>query len=167
MSYRRETFISRASTYLSLSHDDLKILNMEKGIFNTVVDFCKINKTPLKWSNPEFTKKYSTIARRILANLSYTPNSTSFKTSIINGDIEPYKVATFTRDQFNPELWDNLKKISIEKSTIKEDIVEEGMFKCNKCKSNKTTYYQMQTRSADEPMTTYVTCMNCKARWKC
>ena len=43
----------------------------------------------------------------------------------------------------------------------------EGMFKCGKCKSRKTTYYQMQTRSADEPMTTFVTCTNCNNRWKC
>ncbi|BAT22697.1 putative transcription elongation factor SII [Yellowstone lake phycodnavirus 3] len=63
-----------------------------------------------------------------------------------------------------------------------------GLFKCGKCKSVKTTYYQMQTRSADEPMvrftlsyilamalltflslsqTTYVTCKGCGNRWKC
>jgi transcription elongation factor S-II len=46
-----------------------------------------------------------------------------------------------------------------------EDYV--GQFKCGKCKSVKTTYYQMQTRSADEPMTTFVTCMGCGNRWKC
>lgn len=39
-------------------------------------------------------------------------------------------------------------------------------FKCGKCKQRKTQYYQMQTRSADEPMTTFVTCTNCGNRWK-
>ena len=42
----------------------------------------------------------------------------------------------------------------------------EGVFKCGRCKSKKTTYYQMQTRSADEPMTTFVTCLECEKRWK-
>jgi len=42
----------------------------------------------------------------------------------------------------------------------------EGTFKCGKCKSMKTTYHQMQTRSADEPMTTYVLCSSCGNRWK-
>jgi len=28
----------------------------------------------------------------------------------------------------------------------------EGLLKCGKCRSLKTTYYQLQTRSADEPM---------------
>ena len=44
---------------------------------------------------------------------------------------------------------------------------QEGFFTCNRCKSKKTTYYQLQTRSADEPMTTYVTCVNCGKNWKC
>ncbi|KDP21634.1 hypothetical protein JCGZ_03305 [Jatropha curcas] len=39
-------------------------------------------------------------------------------------------------------------------------------FKCGRCGQRKTTYHQMQTRSADEPMTTYVTCVNCNNHWK-
>ena len=41
------------------------------------------------------------------------------------------------------------------------------MFVCRRCKSNKCSYYQLQTRSADEPMTTFVTCVSCGNRWKC
>lgn len=29
-----------------------------------------------------------------------------------------------------------------------------GQFPCGKCKSGNTTYFQLQTRSSDEPMTT-------------
>jgi transcription elongation factor S-II len=43
---------------------------------------------------------------------------------------------------------------------------ETDMFKCGKCQKRRTTYFQMQTRSADEPMTTFVTCINCDNRWK-
>ncbi|KAJ2890227.1 transcription elongation factor TFIIS, partial [Coemansia aciculifera] len=39
-------------------------------------------------------------------------------------------------------------------------------FRCGRCKSRKCTYYQMQTRSADEPMTTFVSCTNCGNNWK-
>ncbi|KAJ3057502.1 Transcription elongation factor A protein 1 [Rhizophlyctis rosea] len=40
------------------------------------------------------------------------------------------------------------------------------MFLCGRCKQRKCTYFQMQTRSADEPMTTFVTCTYCGHKWK-
>ncbi|CAD6566954.1 MAG: RNA polymerase II elongation factor [Cyphobasidiales sp. Tagirdzhanova-0007] len=43
---------------------------------------------------------------------------------------------------------------------------ETDMFECGKCKKRRTTYYQMQTRSADEPMTTFVSCLNCGNNWR-
>jgi DNA-directed RNA polymerase subunit M/transcription elongation factor TFIIS len=58
------------------------------------------------------------------------------------------------------------KDMAMEMARTREEDYS-GLFKCGKCKSVKTTYYQMQTRSADEPMTTFVTCKNCRNRWKC
>ena len=72
-----------------------------------------------------------------------------------------------SREELNPEIWESLKEKSLKQSIIKQEVTDDGMFKCNKCKSMKTVYYQMQTRSADEPMTTYVTCTNCGSKWKC
>ena len=39
-------------------------------------------------------------------------------------------------------------------------------YQCGRCHKRLCTYYQLQTRSADEPMTTFVTCLNCGKRWK-
>lgn len=43
--------------------------------------------------------------------------------------------------------------------------VEEGALQCHQCKSRRVFYYQRQLRSADEPMHTFATCCQCKARW--
>ena len=40
------------------------------------------------------------------------------------------------------------------------------MFTCRKCKSKRCTYYELQTRSADEPATIFVTCLDCGKNWK-
>lgn len=58
---------------------------------------------------------------------------------------------------------DNLLKVR----SAKGNAAETDMFQCGRCKERRCTYTQMQTRSADEPMTTYVTCVNCGNRWKC
>lgn len=38
---------------------------------------------------------------------------------------------------------------------------------CGKCKQSKVAYSQAQTRSADEPLTTFCECTMCGHRWKC
>jgi len=64
--------------------------------------------------------------------------------------------------------WDtaNEKKIN-EMCGIKGDLLKASLFTCGRCKSVKTTSTQKQTRSADEPMTVFVLCLNCNNRWKC
>lgn len=57
---------------------------------------------------------------------------------------------------------ENLKNTKAAQDTS----AETDQFKCGRCKQRKCKYYQLQTRSADEPMTTFVTCINCNNRWK-
>jgi transcription elongation factor S-II len=35
------------------------------------------------------------------------------------------------------------------------------MFTCRKCKSKRSSYVELQTRSADEPATIFITCLDC------
>lgn len=44
----------------------------------------------------------------------------------------------------------------------------EGMLTCPKCKKKNTNFYLKQTRSADEPMTTFANCLTdtCLYRWR-
>lgn len=69
-----------------------------------------------------------------------------------------------------PEHWSNLKekqKATDEFLYLKkpESITDE--YKCSKCKRRECTYYELQTRSSDEPMTTFVRCTHCGAQWRC
>ena len=44
--------------------------------------------------------------------------------------------------------------------------VGPGFHKCGACGSQNTSFHQKQTRSADEPMTSFIRCKDCKHRWK-
>ena len=69
-----------------------------------------------------------------------------------------------------PNKWNeliNLKKIRDENKYTPKIEASTDNFTCYRCKSKKCSYYELQTRSADEPMTTFVTCLDCGCRWKC
>ena len=87
-----------------------------------------------------------------------------------NREIKIHEIAFLTHQDMYPERWNKLleaKKIRDEYKYAPKIEASTDNFTCWKCKSKACTYYQLQTRSADEPMTTFVTCINCGQRWKC
>ena len=79
-------------------------------------------------------------------------------------------IAFLTHMELLPERWNEKlkeKELRIENKFFPKIEASTDNFTCGKCKSTACTYYQLQTRSADEPMTTFVTCTNCGKRWKC
>lgn len=140
-------------------------LNLEKGIFNYTLkeaDRCKIVK---KWDNKFFVEIYLNHLRSILINLT-----DKWIDEINNGTIQAHKLAFMNHQELNHERWAEMieTKAKRDKNKFETNIAAAtDTFTCRKCKNNQCTYYQMQTRSADEPMTTYIFCLTCGNRWKC
>ena len=141
-------------------------VNMEKGIYNYAVKEASTKKVVKKWDNPHFVQIYVDRVRSIYFNL----NNELLLQQLADGTIKPHVVAFMTHQELRPEKWEKLIQEKIQRDKYKYETNIEAAtdtFKCRKCQSNKCTYYQMQTRSADEPMTTFVTCIDCGNRWKC
>jgi transcription elongation factor S-II len=167
MHHKRQYCIDKFSTIFNLNKNNSLILNLEKGIFNETIKYCKEKLIELKWSNINFNKKYSQLARKVLANITYTPNAKDVKQKILENIWPAETIAGKTHQELYPEYYNDLNlKIMAKYININPEQEHDGFFKCAKCKSKKTTYTQAQTRSADEPMTTFVTCLNCENRWK-
>jgi len=128
--------------------------------------------------NKEFPtggKDYMNKARSVLFNLN-DPKNKDFKSQLLLGFIAPEEVPKLSADQmasYSMQVERNkMRKESMEEIQTDWDLKHgygnvSGMFTCGKCKSNRTVYNQAQTRCADEPMTTFVTCVACGNRWKC
>ncbi|KAI5190178.1 transcription elongation factor S-II [Nematocida sp. AWRm77] len=113
--------------------------------------------------------EYSKLFRQKYLNLKEESNRW-LCTSVYSGVIDTLQfVAMSSTDMKSQQLRDleeQILKRSILDSTIAKQEAETDIFFCTKCKQRKCTYRQLQTRSADEPMTTYVHCVVCNNNWK-
>jgi transcription elongation factor S-II len=139
--------------------------NLEKGIHNWALKEATNKKVVKKWDNPFFVQIYLDHLRSIYVNLK----NNNLVDMVSSGEIKAHEIAFMTHQEMSPEKWEELLKAkSISDKNKFEQNLEAATdtFKCRKCHSKKCTYYQMQTRSADEPMTIFVTCIDCGNRWK-
>jgi len=146
--------------------NDKNSKNLEKGIFNYTLKESEHRRIIKKWDNPLFVQIYLDHLRSIFNNLK---DNSSILEQINVGSIKPHTVAFMTHQEMRPDRWATLiaNKIIKDKNKFETNIeAATDTFKCRKCKSNKCTYYQVQIRSADEPMTTFITCLDCGNRWK-
>ena len=146
-------------------------LKIEKGIYNYVIQKSREKSIKRYWSNNQFKDFYLTKVRSIYSNIkkdSYIKNL-SFLERIITGDIDPEKICYLNVYDIFPENWKEILDLKMKRDKIKYDLKPEAMtdvFKCRKCGSRSCSYYEIQTRSADEPMTQFINCLDCGNRWR-
>lgn len=115
-------------------------------------------------------KQFVTIYVDKFRMLYFCLKKKDIQTKLKNKELNYLDLAYKTNEELYKETWAKLiedKKIRMEQKYFPKVEANTDSFQCNKCKNNKCSYYQAQTRSADEPMTTFVTCLTCGARWKC
>ena len=142
-------------------------LNLEKGVFNYAIQEADKKEIVKKWDNVYFTQFYVDKMRSVIINLE---KNEDLRKIVLEKLIKAHELAFMTHQQMNPKKWQKMlddKKIRDENKYAPKIEASTDNYTCRKCKSKKCSYYQMQTRSADEPMTTFVSCISCGSRWKC
>jgi DNA-directed RNA polymerase subunit M/transcription elongation factor TFIIS len=146
-------------------------LDLELGIFNATIEIARLHQCWRRWENPEFKTHYEVIARRTITNLdpsSYVKNTELLK-SLLTKSMLPHEIPFLPFTELFPEKW----KSMIDHQAKQEQRALEGdkdmasnMFKCRACGKRQCTYYELQTRSADEPMTIFIRCIPCGKQWR-
>ena len=144
--------------------------NIEKGAFNFTITKSKERKQNCTWENVIFKEIYMNKIRKICANLSnsYVNNNSIIK-KLVNNEFQPHKLAFMSPQDLYPEHWEKIIADKEKKDSMMCEIdfgQATTQFRCPRCKNNETTYYTLQTRSADESETIFITCLNCGKRWR-
>ena len=148
-----------------------KYSNIEKGIYDYTIKKSKEKNMEINWKNKKFTNIYISKFKTIYFNLNpkLSIKNNYFLKNLKNNNINEYNLAFMNHQELFPEKWEELinKKKKREKSATSIDVsLATDEFKCFKCFERVCTYYQQQTRSADEPMTIFINCLKCGNRWK-
>lgn len=151
--------------------DDATLHDLEAGVYNWAIKFADKERIPKTWKNQKFVTIYNSKARSVFANLdpnSYVGN-TRCLTRLKDEEFLPCEVAFLTRDTLFPDRW----KEALDKKMKKDEHVYEerpqamtNQFRCGKCKKRECAFQELQLRSCDEPMTLFITCLNCGNRWR-
>ncbi|XP_064408275.1 transcription elongation factor A protein 3 [Latimeria chalumnae] len=114
--------------------------------------------------------KYKNRVRSRISNLK-DPKNPSLRKSVLSGAISLSDIAKMTAEEMASDELKELRNILTQEAIREHQMSKTGgtatdLFQCGKCKKKNCTYTQVQTRSADEPMTTFVLCNECGNRWK-
>lgn len=158
----RNASISALYTALAIEQDD-----PASRISRVATD---IELEVFKSENLNVSDSYRNRLRTLTMNLRNRKNP-ELRERVVGGAIAAKAFITMTPSEMAPDALkqeiEKLKKQNLfdaQGATEKRAVTDR--FTCGKCKHKKVSYYQMQTRSADEPLTTFCTCENCGNRWK-
>jgi DNA-directed RNA polymerase subunit M/transcription elongation factor TFIIS len=147
------------------------IESLERAIFESSYQFAQKQYIARNWKAVSFCEVYRQLVRSVVSNIhpkSPVQNARLLK-RIEEGEFTLSAIPFMTAYDMFPEKWFALK----DKLLQREQKILEGnksratdQFKCRRCQKRECTYYELQTRSADEPMTIFITCLNCGKEWR-
>ncbi|KAI9850234.1 MAG: RNA polymerase II elongation factor [Thelocarpon superellum] len=119
---------------------------------------------------PETESAYKNKMRALFQNLKNKSNS-ELRERVISGEISAERLVVMTHDELK-SAERRAEDQRLQEANMKDAMVPKAersistAFVCGKCGQKKVSYSQAQTRSADEPMTTFCECQICGNRWK-
>ena len=168
--YRKQVYAVLKKLFTSKLTDE-QICTLESCIYNGAIHESKQRNIIRVWTYPLFVHMYKMRARKIMSNFdatSYVKNTDLFDL-FQQGSIDFKGLAAMNTYEMFPSRW----RDQFEKQQIREKKQLEGnrdmatdQFLCTRCHKRQCTYYELQTRSADEPMTIFITCVNCGKKWR-
>jgi len=168
MSDLREIFVQDVLNKVDIGEPCAK--DMEIGIFNWCIDKADKLKIAKNWKNGRFVTLYKDKSRSVLVNID--PNSYIGNQRLIvrlkDKEFLPHDIPFMKPQNVFPEQWAAVLDAKMKKDmSVFEDkpVAMTNEFKCGKCKKRECVYRELQVRSADEPMTLFITCLNCATHW--
>lgn len=136
---------------------------IEKGLYAFSKQYCNRNGTDYSMGVPIYNDQLDNLMFNLDVNCS---TIRKLKRKINKGQYNPYNLVFLRPEEFDESKWTKIisRKLTTEEKLKNLPTIEWKS--CRDCKNKKYFFYQQQTRSADEPMTTFYICNNCKKTYR-
>lgn len=170
MAHKLRDITIRALT-TELEMDACVAQDMEAGVYNWTIAYADSTKILKGWKTPAFARAYMEKARSVISNMDKTSyiRNTELAGRLEGREFLPHDVAFMTPEDAFPALWNDVvdKHLKKKANAFNHKVsAQTNVFWCGKCKKNECSYYEMQTRCADEASTIFVKCVNCGNSWR-
>ena len=151
--------------------NNLDARKVEMSIYNYAIKNATSNYIFSNWDNQDFITIYVNKSKSLISNLckEYGVDNNQITTILKKKKTKLEKIAELSYYELFPKNWQSILDEKIKIEQMKKEAIQASatdMFKCFKCYKRKCTYFELQTRSADEPMTIFITCLECGNKWK-
>ncbi len=137
--------------------EDETLERILEGLNEFTINYIETNDCPFL-INEIFNNK----ANEIIECLN---NSDYLGEMITNGHIYPEELCYMKPHELSPDKYKNIIEKKAYEHTQRKN-KGTNIFSCKKCKQSNCDVTQKQTRSADEPATTFVKCLECGFSFK-
>ena len=136
-------------------------IDLEKGILAFTLDYVTRNPGSKNFAISIYENKLE----EILNNLGRLGNKNLIQ-GLKQKTLDPSKVGLMSPSQLFPTNWEAYERRIGQRKQYTESKAVTSFYKCFRCKDKRTKVTQMQTRSADEPITNFIVCLTCGNTWK-
>lgn len=167
----RERVINIIATQTALaSLGEHTVRDLELGLYNWAIQFADENDIVKNWANERFKRIYLNKAMSVVSNLNPTIlGNYKLIDRLKEKEFKPHNIPFMRPENVFPERWrqviDNRQKKEQHMFEDKPEAMSD-LIVCGKCKKKQCVYKEIQIRSCDEPMTLFISCLNCGNRWR-
>lgn len=144
---------------------------VEIGVYNWSLRFADDHLVTKAWRCNRFAAIYIHKSRSVIANLD--PASPLGNTRLLarmrEGEFAPHDIASMRPEHLFPDRWKEALDRKIQKDEYvynEKPAAMTDQFRCARCKKRECVYQELQLRSCDEPVSLFITCLNCGNRWR-
>jgi transcription elongation factor S-II len=164
----KRTGVPTRDACLGLLYDGLAFMSTESST-HIIIKSMEVEKAAFVAFKGE-TNEYRSKLRSLFQNLKNKSNR-ELGPRVLSGEISAERFVVMTHEELKSAEQRKMD-VALEQENMKKaqvPMVQKSIsdaLQCGRCKQKKVSYSQAQTRSADEPITTFCECTVCGNRWK-